>query len=201
MHPNPAFRREDRSLIEDIIDRIGFGMVFAATPDGPRVAHVPIILTGDGAIQFHIAKANGLARHLEGQTALAVVNGPHTYISARWYGDDPRIVPTWDYVAVELEGPVRRMTEEGLHAHLEELVDRNEARVEGGKPWRMTDADPGYIAQLLGGIAGFEMEVKAWRETIKLHQHKPDAVREHIADRLHEQGAGAVAHLMRTLAK
>lgn len=41
MHPNPAFRHEDRALLEALIAEIGFGMVFAATADGPRVAHVP----------------------------------------------------------------------------------------------------------------------------------------------------------------
>lgn len=208
MHPNPAFRRDDRALLEDIVDQIGFGMVFAATPDGPRVAHVPIVSTrgseaglGHRAIQFHMANANGLARHLEGQTALAVVNGPDAYISARWYGKDPQQVPTWNYVAVELEGPVRRMEEEGTFAHLQDLIERHEARVEGGERWQLADADEAYVGRLLGSITGFEMEVKAWRETIKLHQNKPDQVREHIADRLEEQGAGAVAHLMRTLAE
>ena len=39
MHPNQAFRTEDRALMETLIDEIGFGMVFATTPDGPRVAH------------------------------------------------------------------------------------------------------------------------------------------------------------------
>lgn len=201
MHPNPAFRRNDRALIEDIVDQVGFGMVFASTPDGPRVAHVPVVSTRDGAIQFHIARANGVARHLEGQTALVVVNGPDAYVSGRWYDDPESHVPTWDYIAVEIEGPVRSMAEEGLRAHLEELTERHEARIEGGERWRMAEADPAYIDKLVRGITGFEMEVKAWRETIKLHQNKPDPLREHIADRLDEQGAGAIAHLMRTLAK
>ena len=45
MHPNPAFRSEDRALFETLIDEIGFGMVFASTPDGPRVAHTPLLST------------------------------------------------------------------------------------------------------------------------------------------------------------
>lgn len=201
MHPSAAYRRDDRALLEEIVDQVGFGMVFASTLDGPRVAHVPIVSTRDGAIQFHLANANALAPHLDGRTALAVVNGPDAYVSARWYGDDPKHVPTWDYVAVELEGPVRRMEEEGLFAHLQDLVERHEARIDSGEAWHLADADEGYIGRLLGKIGGYEMEVKAWRETIKLHQDKPAPVREHIADRLEEEGAGAVAHLMRTLAK
>ena len=50
MHPNSAFRHDDRALLESLLDEIGFGMVFAPTPDGPRVAHVPLLWTGDGAV-------------------------------------------------------------------------------------------------------------------------------------------------------
>ena len=50
MHPNPTYHGEDRALHEALIDEIGFGMVFLTTPDGPRVAHTPLISTGDGAV-------------------------------------------------------------------------------------------------------------------------------------------------------
>ena len=101
MHPNPLFRTDDRELIESIVAEAGFGMVFLTTPDGPRVAHVPLIASGDGALQFHIARSNALAAHLDGAKALVVVNGPHGYVSPRWYADRAS-VPTWDYVAIEL---------------------------------------------------------------------------------------------------
>lgn len=31
MHPNPAYRSDDRLLLDTLIDAVGFGMVFAAT--------------------------------------------------------------------------------------------------------------------------------------------------------------------------
>ena len=93
MHPDPSFRHGDRELLEALIDQIGFGMVFAATPDGPRVAHTALLSTGDGAVQFHLARGNALTRHLAGMDALAVVNGPDGYVSPRWYAD-PAQVPT-----------------------------------------------------------------------------------------------------------
>ena len=43
MHPNSLFRVDDRTLLESLIEEIGFGMVFGETPDGPRVAHVPLV--------------------------------------------------------------------------------------------------------------------------------------------------------------
>jgi len=80
MHPNPLFRSEDREVFEALIDQIGFGMVFLTTPDGPRVAHTPLMSTGDGAVQFHLARGNALTRHLDGATALVTVNGPDAYV-------------------------------------------------------------------------------------------------------------------------
>jgi len=207
MHPNAAFRKglpdgssaaDERALFETLIDEIGFGMIFAQTPDGPRVAHTPIWSTGDGAVQFHLARGNALAKHLSGSTALAVINGPDAYVSARWY-DKPGHVPTWNYLALELEGPVRRMAQEGLTALLETLSDRHESRIEGGAGWTMDALPEDRKRSLLKGIVGFEMEVQAWRPTLKLSQDHTPPVREKIAAALDANGAHAVAHLMRTL--
>lgn len=198
MHPNPAFRRDDRALLETLIEEIGFGMVFATTPDGPRVAHVPLVSTGDGALQFHIARGNGLAKHLDGATVLAVINGPDGYVSPRWYEDQGQ-VPTWNYVSLELEGRVRRMNSDGLLGHLEALSAREEARL-AGEPWTMDKSPPDYIRRLMAGIIGFELEILGWRETLKLSQNKPAEERERVAAGLEASGSAAIAALMRNLA-
>lgn len=198
MHPNPVFRNEDRALHEALIDQVGFGMVFAQTSDGPRVAHTPLLSTGDGAVQFHIARGNALTRYLAGQEALVLVNGPDAYVSPRWYGD-PRQVPTWNYVALELQGPVRRMAEEGLVDLLDALAARHEARIEG-EPWTRDKMDGAAFGKILGAIVGFEMEVRAWRPTFKLSQNKSAEDRARVADALDAQGSPSLATLMRGLA-
>ena len=198
MHPNSAFRSDDRALLETLIVEIGFGMVFLTTPDGPRVAHTPLVSTGDGAIQFHLARGNALTRHLPGSNALLLLNGPDGYVSPRWYVDDGQ-VPTWNYVALELEGPVRRMEEEGTIALLRAIGEANEARIPGD-PWTLDKTEPAYFRKLLGGIVGFELEVRAWRPTLKLSQNKPPEERERVAAGLEAAGAVGIAQLMRTLA-
>jgi len=197
MHPNPLFRSEDRPLLEALIDEIGFGMVFMTTPDGPRVAHTPLLSTGDGAVQFHLSRGNALTRWLDGGTALVTVNGPDAYVSPRWYADRAT-VPTWDYVALELEGRVRRMDTHGLEGLLHALILRHEGRV-AGEPWRAEETPPDMWRKLVGAIVGFELEVLAWRPTIKLSQKKSPAERETIAAGLEATGAPALAQLMRTL--
>lgn len=199
MHPNAAFRHPDRALLETLIEEIGFGMVFAQTPDGPRVAHVALLSTGDGAVQFHLSRGNALAKHLAQSTALIVVNGPDGYVSPRWYSDADQ-VPTWNYVALELEGRVRRMDADGTLALVSDLSDKFEARIAAGKPWTMDKLPEARLRGLLAGIVGFEMEVVAWRETVKLSQNKDSAERERLAEGLESEGSMAIAQLMRTLA-
>ena len=197
MHPNPLYRTEDRALCESLIDEIGFGMVFAQTPDGPRVAHTPLLRTGDGAIQFHLARGNSLTRHLDGTTALIVVNGPDAYVSPRWYAHRDT-VPTWDYVALELEGRVRRMADEGLEAFLHAAIRKHEGRL-GGEPWRAEESSEKMWSGLFRGITGFELEVQAWRPTLKLSQNKTPEERARIALGLETAGHAALAHLVREL--
>jgi transcriptional regulator len=198
MHPNPLFRTDDRALLEALIDEVGFGMVFAQTSDGPRVAHTPLLSTGDGAVQFHLARGNALTRYLPGQEALVVINGPDAYVTPRWYAD-PNTVPTWDYVALELEGPVRKMAEEGLVGLLDALVERHEARIPGDA-WTRDQVEEANFHRMLCVIVGFEMEVRAWRPTLKLSQNKSAEDRATIADGLDAHGSPALAALIRTLA-
>lgn len=199
MHPNPLYRTDDRELMESLVEEIGFGMVFAQTPDGPRVAHTPLISTGDGAVQFHLARGNALSRHLAaGAEALIVVNGPDAYVSPRWYANRDT-VPTWDYIALELEGRVRKMADEGLEAFLHAAIEKHEGRLEG-EPWRAEESSEKVWSGLFRGIVGFEMEVLAWRPTLKLSQNKTPEERARIAAGLEAAGHAALAHLVRNIA-
>jgi transcriptional regulator len=198
MHPNPLYRTDDRALCESLIAEIGFGMVFAQTPEGPRVAHTPLLSTGDGAVQFHLARGNALTRHLAaGADALIVVSGPDAYVSPRWYANRDT-VPTWDYIALELEGRVRRMADEGLEAFLHAAIAKHEARLDGA-PWRAEESSEKVWSGLFRGITGFELEVLAWRPTLKLSQNKSAEERATIADGLAAAGHAALAHLVREL--
>lgn len=203
MHPNSAFRTQDRALCEALLAETGFGMVFCFTPDGPRIAHVPLLLTdrqnGEATLRFHLALGNALTRHLDGAQALAVVNGPDSYISARWYAD-PDQVPTWNYIALELEGPVRRMNRAELLALLEDVSSHHEARVAEGTPWTMDKMARIKRERMMDMIVGFELTIEAWRPTFKLSQNKPPEERARVVAGLQAEGKHAIAALMEQLA-
>lgn len=196
MHPALAFHWTERAAIRDFVRAQPFGALFAATPDGPRVVHLPAVWEGDDCLAFHVSRGNGIARHLGGAPALFTVIGPESYISPDWYGEGPAGVPTWNYVTVELEGNVEAMDEHGLRAHLAQLGNEQEARLPK-EPWRLDKVDPAQIVKLLRGIIGFRLTVTAWRGTFKMNQNKPESARLAAADALDAIGRRSVAMLMR----
>lgn len=200
MHPNAAFRWEDREAMRGFAAEIGFGTLFLTTPDGPRVAHVPFVFLDDDRIGFHLARGNALARHLDGAEGLFVVNGPDGYISPDWYGIDDQ-VPTWNYVALELQGPVSKMDEAALIEQADALSQTQEARLVPKPIWTRDKMADGLFDKMLRGISGFEMTITAWRSTLKLGQNKSAEVRAAAADGAEASGNRAIAHLMRNLPK
>ncbi len=198
MHPNAQFRWEDRDALRAFASEIGFGTLFAATPDGPRVAHVPFVFADDDRIQFHLARGNGIVRHLDGIEGLFVINGPDAYISPDWYGIDDQ-VPTWNYLALELQGRVSKIDDAALIAQADALSALHEARLAPKGPWTRDKMTPGLFDRMRGAIKGYEMRFTAWRGTAKLGQNKPPEARARVADALDAQGNRAMAHLMREL--
>lgn len=198
MHPNSIFRWEDREAMRAFVADVGFGSLFVATPDGPRVAHVPVVIEDD-RLQLHLANGNGITRHLDGATGLFVVNGPDGYVSPDWYGLGPDEVPTWNYVVIELEGVVRKLDREALVAQIDALSHEQEQRLAPKPEWTRAKSDPAKIGKMLNSISGFEMRIQAWRGTMKLGQNKPEAARRAAADAIEATGRKAIAHLMRTV--
>ena len=76
MHPHPAFAATDAAAMRAFVAARAFAHVFAGTEAGPMVAHVPLIVTEQGALRFHLARANRLFAHLDGASVLASVAGP-----------------------------------------------------------------------------------------------------------------------------
>jgi len=198
MHPNPAFREADSERLEAIISEVGFGMVFLTTPDGPRVAHVPVLSDGNGDIRFHLARSNALTPYLERARALITVNGPDGYVSPRWY-DNRDTVPTWDYAAIEMEGTVRTLSDEELERLLHDVIETFEARLDG-EPWLASESSEKVWSGLFRGITGFSMHVEERRPTLKLSQKKSTPERSRIAAGVEAAGKPDLARWMREVA-
>ena len=194
MHPARAFAWADEAELRAFAREIAFARLFLATPEGPRVAHAPMLVWPDGTLRFHLANANALVPHLDGATALALFEGPNGYLSANWYEDVRGAVPSWNYVAVEAEGPVRCLDHAALVALLDVAAATLEPRV--GENWTRAKMDPPRFDAMTHAITAYELTPAQWRGTFKAGQNKPA----HEAERLiagMERAAPAMASAMR----
>jgi transcriptional regulator len=194
MHPNRKFHLADQDAMAALVREIGFGTIVAQTDQGLRAAHVPVLIEGD-RLRFHVSKGNLVHAALTGGgEALFVANGAHAYVSPEDYGLEDR-VPTWAYVAVELNGPVRTLDEAELVALVDDLSAEFERRLAPKPAWTRDRMTPGRFEGLLKAIAGFEMTIRDWRGTAKIDQDKPIQVRASVAAALAGRGEVEMARL------
>ncbi|HET6473827.1 MAG TPA: FMN-binding negative transcriptional regulator [Pseudomonadales bacterium] len=176
---NPThFAETDRAAQLALIDRHPFGTLMTVSGGKLSISTIPFLLGADGASLIgHVARANPHWREFAAATDVAVgFIGPHAYISPTWYSS-PNMVPTWNYVAVEVRGTIELL--EDREARLD-VVDRLSARHEAAlpQPWRSAKMDPTLRDKLLEAIVAFRVSITSIDAKAKLGQNrKPDDVR------------------------
>lgn len=168
MHPDRRFACNDRDAMLGFIADISFCTIAV---DGPFVIHAPVAADAPDRLRFHIARGNRAAKALDGARAVISCLGPDAYISPDWYGT-PDQVPTWNYLSVEAEGPLRRMDDDGLAGLLDDLSAAHEARLAPKPAWTRDKMTPGRFEGLLKAIIGYELVIEDLRGTRKLGQNK-----------------------------
>jgi transcriptional regulator len=199
----PAFRNDDEHRLLELIG--AFPLATLVTSSGGEIyaTHLPLMALrmADGLrLQGHIARANRQWRH-DADAAAAFFRIADHYVSPTWYPSkdaDPRVVPTWDYVAVEARGTVRFIHDVAwLDDMANRLTEGNESRV--GGTWHMDDAPRPYLESQMHAIVGVEMAVTALTGTFKLHQNHPRENIAEVTESLEALGERAheLAHFMR----
>ncbi|CAN5241396.1 FMN-binding negative transcriptional regulator [soil metagenome] len=181
-----------------IVLREGMVHLFATTPDGPMVAHVPVTMTDDGNFRFHLARSNRIAPHLNGARVVGSVMGAHGYISPDWYADVRNQVPTWNYIAVEIDGTVAELDRTALVEQIAALAAYYENGLAPKPAWTLATLDPARREAMLDALCIFELKVEAMRGTAKFSQNKNEADRAGVHDALKHQGNDALAAMMVT---
>jgi len=171
MHPNRGFAWQDRDAMLAFVADIAFATIAA---EGPAVVHAPVLVAGRDRLLFHVSRGNRAG--LDGKRAIVSVLGPDAYISPDWYGVEDQ-VPTWNYLAVEAEGPLRRLDEAELAALLDGLSEAHEARLAPKPAWTRAKMSPGRFEAMLKAIVGYELQIEELRGTRKLGQNKDEAQR------------------------
>ena len=192
MHPNRKFGWQDRDEMLAFLREIAFCTI---SIDGPFVMHAPVVVDPPTRLRFHIARGNRAAAALDGARAIVSCLGPDAYVSPDWYGTADQ-VPTWNYLAVEAEGRLRRLDEAGLVRLLDDLGADHEARLAPKPAWTRSKMSPGRFEGMLKAITGYELEIEDLRGTRKLGQNKSEAERLGAAEGLAPFHA-TIAEMMR----
>ena len=194
MYIPEAFREQDPEALRALIRGNSFGVLVTQADDGPIASHLPFLLDAErgehGVLVAHVARANPHWRCLADRESLAIFQGPHAYVSPRWY-TTPMAVPTWNYAAVHAYGTARLLEDPA------EVMDALERLVRQHDPsWVMPEGD--FIRKLASGIVAFELPIARLEGKFKLSQNRSEADRRGVAAALAGGGPGdaAVAELM-----
>jgi len=192
MHPNPIFRKKDRSRHIALAQSRAFGMLSMNSNPSPLFAHIPFQISDDGkTLEAHLVRSNLIARALrDGPLAAALaVQGPDGYISPDWYGVEDQ-VPTWNYAAIHLRGEVELLPDAALVPVLERLSHAMEKRLHPKPIWTLDKMHPTALSKLLRQIVPIQMNVDTIEGTWKLNQNKSADARLGAANSLESAGFG-----------
>lgn len=187
-----------------IIHEHPMGILVTHRTSGLEADHLPFLLDVDrglqGTLLAHAARANPVWREVcNGDTVLVVFRGVQGYISPNWYAskqETHRHVPTWNYEVVHAHGCIRvRDDEKFLRGVVGRLTRTHEADLP--RPWRMSDAPPDYMSDMLAQIVGIEVELTSIEGKRKLSQNRDARDFESTAHALDGRGERDLAQAMR----
>lgn len=181
MYIPTQFRTDDLPAIHAAMRETHLANLVTSGPEGLVATPLPMLLDAGegefGTLYAHVARANPQWCSGAGQEALVIFDGPDAYISPSWYAtkqEHGKVVPTWNYVAVHVYGPVE-FTEDP--EQLRRLVTRLTERHEGSRaqPWAVDDAPSPFIEAQLRGIVGVRLPITRLEGKRKLSQNRtPD---------------------------
>lgn len=201
----PAHFAETRpEELARIVSAHPLGMLVTHGSDGLDADHIPFEFDAQegthGVLRAHVARANPVwQRTPDGAPVMVVFRGAEAYISPSWYPskhDAHRQVPTWNYEVVHAHGTLAVCDDDRF---VRRIVARLTKRREAGEPvpWKMGDAAPGFVDELLRHIVGIEIAVTSLVGKRKLSQNKDARDREGAAGSLQVRGHADLAQAMR----
>ncbi|WP_370681777.1 FMN-binding negative transcriptional regulator [Comamonas sp. GB3 AK4-5] len=211
MYNPPHFAVDDAAPLQALIQQHPLGMLVLQTEGQLDAHHLPFWLRVDAQgqtyLQAHVARANPLWQQLSGGgPVLVVFRAEQAYVSPNWYPskhEQHRLVPTWNYRVVHAHGQLTVHDDEKfLRAVVGRLTQHHEALVQQQSPqaypaWKMADAAPDALQQMLGAIVGLEIAVSRLEGKFKISQNRLPQDRLAVADQLQVTGQTALAQHMR----
>lgn len=206
----PASQSEaDAAACRELLEQVGAGLWITEGPGVPTATLLPTLWSGDRLISHASAANLQFPPGTDRVACRVVVQGPHTYVSPRWYPSvqpgtargraTGRAVGTWDYEQVQFAGWLRTHTDprrlrEEVRAHAEwfdaqRMADSTVGPSDAQRgPWRLDEAPREFIEAMLRGIVGLELEITDVVGRFKLSQNRTQGDRDGVATGLRERG-------------
>lgn len=204
MYVPKYFRVQDWKEIESFIHKNSFALLITRHQDKPWATHLPIELdkntAGEFVLRGHVSRGNSQWKAFEkNETALAVFQGSHSYVSSSWYKHVN--VPTWNYIAIHVTGKLKMLTSDELYDSLKKLVDKYEVI---SKNPVTVDGIKEHVLKEMKGIAGFEMSIDHVDAKWKMSQNRKDEDYSNIIaelEKLNDFNSRQVAQEMKRMRK
>ncbi|KAL6249077.1 hypothetical protein RBB50_004140 [Rhinocladiella similis] len=188
---------------------LGLLVTAVSSPNFPTIqcTHIPWLIdvqdesseTELGRLRGHMAKANphtkalteavqagdaGTSTNTLTEEVSIMFTGPvHHYVTPKFYVETKpstgKVVPTWNYSAVQVYGKARIYCDSGsgetgafLQKQISDLSNHAETNVMGytSKPWTVNDAPERYVEMLRKAIVGIEVEITRLEGKYKMSQ-------------------------------
>ncbi|MBW7970544.1 MFS transporter [Bradyrhizobium sp. BR 10289] len=198
MYHYPAYREDDPDRLLPVIQTYPLGLIISKQGNSFRASHIPFMVEptpeGSWCLRGHMDRENPQLEALDGASVYVVFQGPNTYISPTVYVT--RQLPTWNYVAVHVEGRCRVETP-GLDIlnDIERLAQASEAPVDG---WGLDKSEP-RVRSLAPLISRVLVDVERMEGRFKLSQEKSPADRKAATAHLTDQAPQSVRSLLEEL--
>lgn len=203
MRQNPSFAMTDVAELRRVISHNPWATLVSSTADGIVASHYAILLDDerdDLTIVGHVGKPDDVLHELGEHEMTVIFQGPHGYITPRWYGDAPA-VPTWNFVSVQLTGVPELLPAEENLVVLDKLVTHFESAEADPRGMWQAPNDEAFVKRLERGTAGFRLTPTRFVAKRKLSQNKPDDVVDTIIAELNGDGAYANPGLAAEMAR
>lgn len=200
MYIPDIYVNENQSEILRFIEENSFAILVNQSNGKINATHIPLFIEESTnnklVLSGHISKLNPQSENFaENGNVLAIFSGAHSYISSSWY--DHEEVPTWNYIAVHVEGKIEILNQELTLLHLENLVNKYEKNSEN--PISTKTLSEKTMRQA-NGIVAFTIIVEKIDAVKKLSQNKNEVTKKSIISHLEksdDEGAKRIANEMK----
>lgn len=165
------------SKVRKLIERNSFVTMLSYPKDSmPFINHLPVIFSSksneENILIGHMANRNPQWNHFEeNPNATVLVQGPHTYITPKWYRSG-RDVPTWNYAVIHLQGKIELVKPYSEQIEiLKQLTYYFEKP--SPNPWEFELPDDLLDeSALTGAIISFKFKIEKTEAKFKLSQNR-----------------------------